>query len=633
MRFRRRFAALFLGVALGCGAIGVAPAAAHQQSAIHACYDSADASELHVIGSAAACPPGETSLRWRTHDAAADHRDSTSDESTHVVVGGIDLNFASEKESDQSSHALDPTVSWLKHGLLLLALGAAAVLALCALVQALLGMVGRALRYMPWLRDRVGFPKVIEAVGPVLQIEPFEAEAIEPKIGANFAAAVQTRLGKRETGRHLFLVTGEAEASPALDALQDVPQARLLAAALLVLRGRPFKSRLLLTGSLAPAGADGAAGAVLILRRGGRVAATAAIQPTERPKSRMGAHTANDVLAVAAAGWAEHVVADETPGPPGRKVFLSSDRLSWAYFRAGAKLSRLSFPEEAADAYEQALAIDPNNVGALVDLAHLRRREEHWEGAAIMASKAITLLGEREREEDRDLGADWLRAQIVLATTYSEWAKAENDDRRHAEACDLATKAYSEARDRLETLSTRSPKRFRGRRGGSTIDLKNLLETTFVPGALLLVAANCPRRDDRPPEKDPFLSFIALPQTQREARLSELKSTVEQQFLLDPAQIDPRPLIEYVQLLAGKSPQVVYNLACHYSLAAETHSEEPTASQYLELALEYLREAVSRISAAERRGMVARVKTDPDLRKLRDTRRRELRKLDDLVPQ
>jgi tetratricopeptide (TPR) repeat protein len=55
----------------------------------------------------------------------------------------------------------------------------------------------------------------------------------------------------------------------------------------------------------------------------------------------------------------------------------------------------MSLLDEAADVYERALAIDDDNIGALIDLAHLRRREGAFQGAVRMAERAIELIDKR----------------------------------------------------------------------------------------------------------------------------------------------------------------------------------------------------------------------------------------------
>jgi tetratricopeptide (TPR) repeat protein len=657
VRFGRRLLALSLCLTLAA-ALGPARSMAERQGAIQACYHRFDGNELHVTGVKAVCPPGENPLRWQTGGSGRRRPFNQADvKGGNVTVGGTHVTIVGVGKPDRHKVTSDHLVATLKNWLLLAVIGTALALAAVALFRALLGLLGRALRRLPAIRDLGPLHRLIGILGPVLQVESFESDASSRGFGTSFASKVRAQLSKRETGDHLFLVTGEGAPSPALSALQAVPQGQLLAAAVLLLRGLPFKSRLVVTGSLTMINDDGSAAAVLVLQRGNRVTATAEIRPTERPSSKMSPSMSNDVLAVAAAGWAEHVVADETPGPPGHKVFLSHDPLSWAFFRAGATLSRRSYLTEAGDAYERALAIDPENIGALVDLAHLRRREDHFAGAASLAKSAIELI--EARRKPKEIVPDWYRARIVLATIYSEWAKREAEEHNRREALRLSGETFrtaAETRDWIEQRlgrkalkkarsSGRVPRlarskawletRFGSWRRWSTAArasaLYELLDTTFEPGALLLVAANCPRRK-RPPAADPFIPPLKISPEDRERTQVVLRERALGELKLHD-ELNPRPLVQYVNALTNISPRVLYNLACHYSEAAgKRKAYDNTAETYTEIAVEYLRQAISRFPPAERRGVLDWVQQDPDLKLLREQRRRDLREFRKLIP-
>ncbi len=639
-------------------ALGPAPSMAKRQGAVQACYDGSDGNELHVTGVKEACPPGAIPLRWQKGGPGRRRPFNEADvKGGNVTVGGTHVTIFGIGKPDSRKATSEDLVAKLKNWLLLAVIGAAFVLAVVALFQAVLGLLGRLLRLVPPLRDFGPMHRLIPIVGPVLQVEPFGSDAPSTGFGPSFASKVRAQLSKRETGDHLFLVTGEGAPSPALSALQATPQGQLLTAAVLLFRGLPFKSRLVVTGSLTSIDDDGSAAAVVVLQRGNTVAATAEIRPTERPSSGMSPSMSNDVLAVAAAGWAEHVVADETPGPPGHEVFLSHDPLSWAFFRAGATLSRRSYLTEAGDAYERALAIDPENIGALVDLAHLRRRENHFAGAASLAKLATELIEARQKPEETV--PDWYRAMILLATIYSEWAKRDGDEWTRQEALELSEKAFlraAETRDWIEgRLGRKALKkarsrrlvprlarskawlrtRFGGRRRWSTAvaaaALHELLESTFEPGALLLVAANRVNRK-LPPADDPFIPPLEKSPEDREREQLKLRNQALEQ-LKNGKDLDSEPLVEYVNALTNRSARVLYNLACHYSQAAgDEDIDATTAETYTKIAAEYLRQAICRFPPAERRGVMDWVQQDPDLKLLRERRRRDLLELRKLIP-
>jgi hypothetical protein len=356
-------------------------------------------------------------------------------------------------------------------------------------------------------------------------------------IGVSFALLTQTRLqGGREEGLYLYLVTGEESAGPALADLQAVPQTRPLATALYLLRLTWRRRRLVVNGSVFPADGGDAAAVALSLRRTSDTVDAAEFWPSQPPAPGMTAATSNRVLAVACAGWIEHTVVDQTPGLRAQDIFLSTDPRSWGMFRAGSELSRLSYLTEAGDQYEHALAIDGHNIGALIDLAHLRRGAGHFGGAETLASNALELIEFRNREYRRwedDEDPNWYRAQIVLATIHAEWAKAKEAVGDMAAADSFRTKAFNrsvevantamsastrlecfvgeenleralERHDELQFLvrwraSWRARRKGRKFDEGRALQLYRLLQTTFEPGLLLLVASTGPHRDDPPP--------------------------------------------------------------------------------------------------------------------------------------
>ena len=242
------------------------------------------------------------------------------------------------------------------------------------------------------------------------------------RIGTALAALTQSRFGGgREGGQHLYLVTGEQPAGDQLAQLRGLSQTQTLAAAMSMVLLSWQRPRLIVTGAVTPAGDAGKAALALSLRRYTRFVASADFWPSEPPTASMTVADSNRVLAVAAAGWIEHRVAGQTREWDAAVIYYSRDPRSWALFRAGAELHRMSALEAAADAYEQALAIDATNIGALVDLAHLRRNDGHFRGAQALAHRAVALLGPRPSVE-RD--PDWYRAKMVLATVWAEWAIA-----------------------------------------------------------------------------------------------------------------------------------------------------------------------------------------------------------------
>jgi hypothetical protein len=185
--------------------------------------------------------------------------------------------------------------------------------------------------------------------------------------------------------------------------------------------------------------------------------------------------------------------------------------------------------------------------------------------------------------------------------------------------------------------------RRRSRRGQNRFDIAGaaefyeLLQTTFEPGAMLLAAATAPMRDVPPPLVEPTeppsrAEANAEPEDARARIRRELEDAREpiRRELEQPTQLNPTLLINYVNKVESKSPRVVYNLACIYSIAASTAAVH--RREYLRLASEYLRQSISRTPPLERRGLLEHARVDPDLRALRRGRRRDFRRLWRLIP-
>jgi tetratricopeptide (TPR) repeat protein len=661
---------LVVGVAVA--GIWPSPAAAalapDAHGLIHACYGPRDGDELHLVAAGVRCPHGKEPIAWSARPSPGgsfllslggniyDGSRSMSVTNNASYSGG-DSHHGGSSFWSRVEHAV-PALGSL---LLLIGLG---LLTLSIVLIPVARLMALPRRFLWKFR---GFRRL----GPALQIEPFDDSALTTKLGAAFAGLTKARVGGgREGGMHLYLVTGEQSPGRALAPLQGVPQTQAIAAAMSVLTLTFRRTRLIVNGSLRPADDSGAVFVTLSLRRDSKVIRSTDLWLSQSYTANMPGDVSRRVMAVAAGGWVEHIVVDETPGPPAHEMFLSSDPRSWALFRAGAELSRISRLREAADHYERALAIDPKNVGALIDLAHLRRRDGTFEGAEMLARRAQRLVEERSslyRRRDRH-DANWYRARIVLATVHAGWAKAlkelggdENLERAEgyrgkalAQARDIALdarqaieeieRAFTEGvRARVELgASVRPPARIRARiRLGAVrrrlhpgwaeqlIQLNELLVRSLEPAALLLVAGNCEQPSESPPEeRDSQLGdeYAQLSREQRQEKLREARDTVSNQLTGEPTELKPRQLIEYVRHPPLKSSRVIYNLACYYGLAA-TPPDEASRETYLDIAAECLRQSIVRSPPLERPGLLDYAKRDSDLTVLREERRSNIEEL------
>lgn len=474
--------------------------------------------------------------------------------------------------------------------------------------------------------------------GPArLQIEPFEDAALSIHSGAALAAMVQTRLtGGREGGPHLYTVTGEQQTNSALSALQASPQTQPLAAALALLKLVRVRPRLTVRGSLVPATQGVSTGRnqrvilALSMSLESRMVASVDFGPTEMPSTALPGTASSRVLAVMAAGWIQHCAVDYTPGPHAGRIFSSGDARSWALFRAGSELQSMSLVKDAADAYEQALAIDPENIGALVDLSYLRRRDKDFDRAVRLARRAISHVRRRCRESGVPtmFDPDWYRAQIVLATTYAVWARdlrngsvttrPRDDTDPELESKRIARQVAIRARRaqvRLEPLepwyarpgSPRSRRLSwceRRRYAPNEAALRELLKATFEPGALLIFlldSVGSPSRvnaeGSTPPTPNP----------------RQWRETLRSGSTLNES--DFGGMLRHVEALQVKAPRLHYNLACYYSLAASRPTE---TGEEMDRCREHFRRSIQRTDPSARRGLLTHAQTDPDLKAMRD---------------
>ena len=102
---------------------------------------------------------------------------------------------------------------------------------------------------------------------PSVQVDAFDDNAMNQKIGAAVASLARARVGGgRETGEHLYLVTGEKPVGNAIASLSEITQTKPIAALLKLLEPLIGRKRLRITGALLPVGDDGTAALSLSLQ-------------------------------------------------------------------------------------------------------------------------------------------------------------------------------------------------------------------------------------------------------------------------------------------------------------------------------------------------------------------------------
>jgi tetratricopeptide (TPR) repeat protein len=738
-----RRVALLVGLSLTALSAGAAPAhasASGEPRVIHTCYDREDRRELRFNPSGGRCPDGERPLSWnRRGERGLRGRPGAETEPFAQLLLAVSLADDGDDGDEEKTPAhargwlpefVEEAAPVAGNAFTLLGLGILALALALSLLRWLTGLPWR----WGWLRRRRWVRSLGKLTGPALQIEAFEDGAMEQRVGPSFALLAQARIdGGRETGSHLYLVTGEERTNEYIAALQGVPQTQTLALALSLFRLLWRRPRLTVSGSLKPIDIDQTAATTVSLRLDGRLIDTSEFWLSEPPLPTLTAAASNRVLAVAVAGWIEHETIDQTPGPPAGEALLSCDARSWALFRAGSELNRMSVLDGAADLYERALAIDRDNVGALVDLAHLRRLDGHYQGAKELASEAVELIERRNREFGRhdDEDPNWYRAQIVLATTYTDWVRNETaespsplearewafDDavkvaRRAMAATDrlerlAGSRAFGAAacRDRIGWLAygrstvlalgyalvhgakgaAAAIARLRARAASSltqdrrvrravrvlarpwrvpvwvwrslratcrcaragvavlrrwrtfrrrAVELHALLETTFEPGALLLVVSSLEpgERNVAPPAWPPSSDRLD-PLNDRRKRLKARRREIEKQLQPDgPDDLEPATLIAYVRELPSHSPRVLYNLACWAGRTAKDEKDVSKADDYRREAFELVRQSISTMHPLERRALLSYAEADKDLEQLAASHATEIARLWRLIP-
>lgn len=254
-----------------------------------------------------------------------------------------------------------------------------------------------------------------------LVVKPFADKAVKSSVGAAVAGLVGDRLaalGRRAERSHdgldldfvvadLELMAEDEDLAAAVGSMAEVPQLTL-AIALLEFGDRFLPTnRLSVGGELLPAGPKGPGLSLVLYRRNGvRARGTlwheevrdwlpAAIGEEE------GAVEDDDpspyyALAKPAAWWVQYEAARNIDAGAG---MVTSSARSFALMGAAIALERDDDPTAALRAYLQALAVDPDNVAALNNLANLvARLTGLYAIAIVLLERALEALEDHYRE-------------------------------------------------------------------------------------------------------------------------------------------------------------------------------------------------------------------------------------------
>jgi tetratricopeptide (TPR) repeat protein len=441
----------------------------------------------------------------------------------------------------------------------------------------------------PWLRDRWPAHRIRR---PVFSVDPLTDTGTDP-LGSAVAGLIRGRVSWRTDRFGLNLVSGQAGVATAFSGLGDISaEANAAVAVIEFLTALLPRRRFQLTGQLQPAGEEGVGISLELSQNGGAEALTslwaASFHLSGAPNANAYQH-----LAVASAAWVDIWMAKALDGG----ALLTADPVSWAFFRSGVDAQRLGDRDRAQVLYEQALAADGNNVGALANLGIICRRAGRYDDAKDYLERALepTQGPSMAPHLEPDENPDWYRIKYQIAALYTNWA-AESEGIKKAQRTDrAATEAKRLAITTLDTLA-RLGKGGRGQgrasRGYLQTTLRPFLEGTIEPSVLALLAGTvCPLPE--PPD--------AWPPSDRPSREDLSASLAASQ--LDPSTpLDPWQLIAYVERGPNRAPETQFNLACFYTRAGD-----------LTTAAKRLLQAVRETQRQERQRLVDVALLDPVL--------------------
>jgi len=479
------------------------------------------------------------------------------------------------------------------------ALGAV-VLALLALAGVILGWLQLQTR-TKWLGLRDRWPAT-NIRRPTLEIAKFDDSALSARLGPGTSGLVRGRVTWKTDRFGLNLVSGQAGIASALSGLGDISdEAKAAVAVINFLTALLPRRRFALCGELQPAGAEGV-GISLELSRGGGAEALITFWAAPFLLGAAEPAEAFQHLAVAAGAWVDIWMAKAVQGDD----LLTGDPQSWAFFRSGVDWQRLGYNDKARSLYEQALAKDGENVGALANLGILCRRAGDYEQAREYLTRALRPLGNANLPPKLapEENPDWYRVEYQFAALYANWSSEPSEGAAKAENFATAAKeARNLARVTLSTLTELSSGAHKSKAPPEflTGTLQPFLEGTIAPPVLVLVASTAaadlqPLPDGglpvRPTEQD--LLAALEPPSDPEAPLPALQ---------------PWPFVAFVERGTNRPPAALFNLACFYTRTGDLSS-----------AAQRLQSAVRETPPSERKSLIAVIEHDPTLAPLRAKR-------------
>ena len=469
------------------------------------------------------------------------------------------------------------------------ALGAVVLAALLLAIAALAWL--QLQTRVPWLRDR--WPaKLIRR--PELKVEALGDDGLSDKLGSSVAGLIRGRVTWRTDRFGLNLVSGQAGVASAITGLGDISsEAKAAVAVINFLTAVLPRRRFQLCGQLQPQGVEGV-GVSLELSQNGGAQALVSFWADSFDLTGQNPADSYQHLAVPAAAWVDIWMAKALDGD----ALLTGDPQSWAFFRAGVDAQRLGDTQRAAVLYDQALAADGTNVGALANRGIICRRARRYEEAEEDLMRALPAVETQAVAPKiaREHNPDWYRIKYQLAALFTNWSVETEPGPKRTERTERASKEANQlARTAVNTLQALSSEnRTPAGTSGAFLEgtLKPFLEGTITPSVLVLVAGNVqplpPRPADWPGKRPKFRNVRAA---------------------INGGAIDPWRLISYVEQGANRPPETQFNLACFYTRA---HDFSAASKRLLT--------AVHETKRQERNVLVNAAVTDSVLKPLREKR-------------
>lgn len=313
---------------------------------------------------------------------------------------------------------------------------------------------------------------------PSLEVKTLDDTSLTTKMGPQVASLVRGKVTPHRTGG-INIVTGHAALSDILQPLGDVSsEAKAAVSVVSFFFGSLPRPKYEVTGALQPKGKDGRGVSIELVNKNAQLGSvTLWGRDFEAPADAI---TAYQRLAAPIAAWIDHQVAEAE----GRiESLLSSDLRSWMLFKAGSSWQEDGEETKAKALYQEALAIDPDNIGAMANLGPIEAKAKNYKQAFTLLTDALTGLADRPGFIEARLNPDWYRVKYNLASLHANQA-SEEERRAPTAAIDQRTSAHREARELAQAAAEQIAKPPQG--AGS--DLMSLLRKLILPAALVLYA-------------------------------------------------------------------------------------------------------------------------------------------------